>query len=426
MRTLPHSPPAVLESGARVITVPMPSLHRVVIQAHIRVGPRFEAETDNGISHFLEHMLYRGTPSHPSAHAQALAFESLGGTLVAATAVDHGTLAIAVPPESLEATLPLFCEVFQNPIYSGIEIEKGIVREEILESLDDERRAIDADELVRALTFGDHPLGFPITGSLAHLERLTQAKLSAHHDRFYVGENTVLTVAGPVDSAHIEACLAKGFQSLPRGAVPTITPPPAQERPLFRAVRHQASQTALRVAFRAPGEREPLEPATEMLLRVIDDGMSTRLYHRICDARGLCYDVSAAYEAYADVGLFDIAAETEHERAIDVLEEVMALVEELAAHGPQAAELDKAKTRYGWQLRELLDDAAETAEFLGFEYLSGSARTPQERFEALSSLSIEDVRRAAESVFSRAGTSVVAVGLLSKKTRDALERRVLG
>ena len=86
-----------LPSGLRVVAVPLPATHRVVLSAHLSVGPRYERDADNGISHFLEHMLYRGTPRHPSAHAQALAFERLGGTLVAITGVETGTMAIGIP-----------------------------------------------------------------------------------------------------------------------------------------------------------------------------------------------------------------------------------------------------------------------------------------------------------------------------------------
>ncbi len=413
-----------LDNGLSLVVVPIPAVHRVVIDAHIRVGPRYEAEEHNGVSHFLEHMLYRGTASHPSAHEQALAFESLGGTLVAATYVDHGTMAISVPPESVSKTLPLFCEVFREPVFDGMDIEKGIVREEILEGLDEGGADVDADNLVRQLAFGSHPLGYPITGSIAHVERMTQQLLEAHHRAHYVGKNTVLTVAGPIDIAEIEALVRAGLGSLASGALPTSPPVPEQHEPRYRHVRHQASQTALRVAFRAPGEHDPLEPATEMLLRVIDDGMSTRLYHRICDSRGLCYDVSAAYEAYAEGGLFDVAAESEHERVPEVLREVLTLLAELADHGPTPAELDKAKTRYAWQLRELLDDPAEAAEFLGFGHLTGVARTPAERLAELSALGAQDVRDAAQHMLRGESLSVVTVGLLSKKTRDAVERAV--
>lgn len=412
------------DNGLTLVVVPMEKVHRVVIDAHLRVGPRYESAENNGVSHFLEHMLYRGTPRHPSSHEQALAFESLGGTLVAATYVDHGTMAIAVPPESLSRALPLFCEVFRSPVFDGMDIEKGIVREEILEGLDESGTDVDPDNLVRQLAFGEHPLGYPITGSIEHVERMTEPLLHEHHGAHYVGDNTVLTVAGPVNAADVEAQVRAGLGPIARGGQPRSPAVPEQTEARFRHVRHQGSQTAVRVAFRAPGDHDPGEPATEMLLRVLDDGMSTRLYHRICDSRGLCYDVSAAYEAYAEGGLFDIAAESEHERAPEVLDEVFGLMKDLAAQGPTAEELDKAKTRYAWQLQELLDDPAEAAEFFGFGMLTGVARTPAERLAELSDVSTEDVRRAAEHMVRRASLSVVTVGLLSKKLQARVERAV--
>src|SRR5262245_2262426 len=136
---------AVLPNGLVLIAVPMPHMHRSVLEAQIRVGSRFERAQDNGISHFLEHMLYRGTPRFPSAHDQALAFERLGGTLQAATAKDFGSMQIAMPPERFLDVLPLVSEVYQDPILGGIEIERGIVQEEILETLDEAGNLIDAD-----------------------------------------------------------------------------------------------------------------------------------------------------------------------------------------------------------------------------------------------------------------------------------------
>src|SRR5690606_10583542 len=99
----------------------------------IAAGSRFESESDSGISHFLEHMLYRGTPSHPSAHDLAWAVERNGGALDATTACDTGTLSLLAPPDQLLGLVPVFAEVFQRPRFDGIEIERGIVHEEILE-----------------------------------------------------------------------------------------------------------------------------------------------------------------------------------------------------------------------------------------------------------------------------------------------------
>ena len=415
-----------LDNGLQLLVVPLPQIHSVVIEAQLRAGPRYEAAEDTGLSHFLEHMLYRGTERHPSAHEQALAFESRGGTLSAATYMDHGSLGIAVPPESFAAVLELFAEVYRGPLFNGLEIEQSIVREEILEGLDDAGNEIDPDNLIRRLAYGASALGRPITGSIERVSSMTREQLSRHHAELYVGANTVITVAGPVKPDQVLEDVRRHFESMPGGDMPGFEPARRENGKRFRYVRHASSQTQLRIAFHGPGERDPLEPATDLMLRVLDDGMSTRLYHQICDTRGLCYDVSAAYEAYADSGLFDVAAETEHERAPEVLREVLHLLFDLAEHGPTEAELDKAKTRYRFQLAELVDHPAAAAEFVGFGCLTGVARTPKSRWEQLSALTRQDVQAAASRLFSASSAHVVGVGGAKKREQDALEALTVG
>ena len=415
---------AKLENGLRVSAVRMPHVRRCVLDIHTRLGSRFESPAQNGISHFLEHMLHRGTASHPSAHALALAFESLGGALSAATYVDHGAISLAAPPENLSPLLSVLAEVLLEPIYSGLEVEKGIVREEILESLDEDGRSIEADHLLRALAFPEHPLGFPITGSLHTLDSFDVPMLRAHHAAHYVAQGSVVTAAGPIDPERILTQISAAFAAMPHGAEPTAEAPAAQMGARFSHVRYAGSQAAVRVGFRAPGEHDPDEPATELLLRVLDDGMATRLYERLCDERGLCYDVSASYEAYADAGLFDIAADAAPERAEQVLREIFAVAHALRDQGPTQSELDKAKRRFAWQLAEQDDDPAALAAFYGLGELTGIARTPAERRAVLEATTIDQVQRAALRLFSRDALNVLIVGPLAAKVRDRLERAV--
>jgi len=158
---------------------------------------------------------------------------------------------------------------------------------------------------------------------------------------------------------------------------------------------------------------------------VLDDGMSTRLYHRICDEKGLCYDVSAGYEAYVSGGIFDLAAEATHERAEELLGELFALVRELRDQGPTDAELDKVRARLGWHFESMLDDPGELASFVASGILTEVAPKLAERREQLLSVSKGDVQRAAEHMFRSSGLSVLAVGSLRKRERKALERATL-
>src|SRR5439155_18509777 len=213
------------------------------------------------------------------------------------------------------------------------------------------------DNLVRELVYGDHPLGFTITGSLDQLARFDRPMLKRHHLRHYAAENAVLCFGGAVRA---DACLRlarKYFSGLRRGQrVGAVAPTLSQKRPRIRHVPNVSSQTTLRVAFRAVADCDAREPALEMLLRVLDDGMSTRLYERICDSKGLCYDVGALYESYEDDGVFDVAAEVQHDRAVQVVDEVFRVLADLAERGPSARELDKAKARHGWQMEAMLED----------------------------------------------------------------------
>jgi len=417
---------ATLSNGLPVVLVPQPNVHRAVASLYLRVGSRFEDEQNNGLSHFLEHMVFRGTSNLPSAHAQALAFERLGGTLYAATHVDHGVMSISVPPVSLDRVLELLGEVTSSPRFTAIEVERGIVREEILEDLDDDGRDIDADNNTRALMYERHPLGFTITGGIEAIDRFDEPMLRAHHARHYTAANAVLCVAGRVGDP--DACLRRierCFGAIPRGELVPATPPPSvQKKPRFRFVENQSSQTDLRVAFRAVSERDRQEPAVEMLLRVLDDGMSTRLYERICDRLGLCYDVSGMFEAYEDDGVVDIAAGVQHDRATVVVREIFALLRDLSEQGPTEEELAKARDRHLWSVEAMGDDAEATAGFYGLAALANIVRTPEERHAQLARVTPADVREAARTIFRPERLTVVAVGLLRPSEESKLERAI--
>ncbi len=400
-------------NGLRVVVVPLPQLHRVHLALWARVGSRFETPHDNGISHFLEHMIYRGTRRVPSAHAVNLSFERLGGSLFASTQVDHGIFSLTLPPESLDTACGLFGEVLSQPAFLDIDIERGIVLEEILEDLDDEGRQVDADNLSRALIYRDHPLGFTITGSEAQVRSFDEGALRVWHARHYTADNTVLAFAGPVDPDLALRLAERDFGALARGERITSEPPRhAQKRARFQMVDNVSSQTELRVCFRAFAEGHPLRPALDVLMRIVDDGMSTRLYHRLCDARGLCYDVSAAYDCYEDDGVIDVAAGVQHKRAALVTREVLAMFEELAREGPGDDELEKARRRIAWDARGLADSAEDSASFYAAGTLFERFTTPEQHVAELVAVSSAEVREAARQLTRPERLNVVAIGLL--------------
>lgn len=419
-----HPEELTLRNGVRAVAAQLPGRHRQVVDVRLRVGPLWEPEALVGISHFLEHVLHRGTARYPTAHALAEAFESRGATLEAATYTDHGSMTVSAPEESFARSVALLGEVFARPTFGGLEAERGIVRAEILDLVDEAGELIDPDDLSRRLIFGDHPLGRSITGPTEHLDRFGRRELRAHHRAHYVASSTVVATAGPLAGREALAAIARAFAGLPPGSVPEIPPPPEQRGARRRHVANSGSQTDVRLAFRAPGLGDAREPATELLVRVLDDGMATRLYHEICDRRGLAYDISAVYEPYAGAGLLEIVSEAAPERVVRLVTVLCDLAASLRDRGPTAAELTKAKRRAAWQLAEALDDPAEIAEHLALARLLGTARTPAERLAELEAVSRESARRAAEAMFDGARASLLTVGRLPRGAARDLDAQL--
>ena len=312
--------------------------------------------------------------------------------------------------------------------FSAIEIERGIVREEILEDLDDEGRQIDADNLVALADLRRAPAGL-------HHHRLAGA---ARHlrPRDVASATTPVTTPRPTRSSASRersiptsafASRRKHFAALPRGdqvAGVSAAAPSAKKPRLKHVSEHVEPDHASRRLprpFRAPSA---CEPALEMLLRVLDDGMSTRLYERICDTKGLCYDVGALYESYEDDGVFDVAAEAQHERVLDVAAEIFAVLRELAEEGPSQAEVDRAKQRHHWQTQAMLDDSDALAGYYALAALSKLVPTPGDRYEQLAAVTQADVRSAAERVFRRQQMGLVTVGGLTAAQQGTLREMV--
>lgn len=411
----------VLKNGLRLNLVRMPAVHRAALDVHVRVGSRFETARENGISHFHEHMLHRGIPGYPTAHAQALAFEELGAAFGAMTYVDHGVLSCSVPVENLERSLELTALLCESPLFNDIAIEKGIVREELLESYDGNGRLVDGNSILRELCFGGHALGMPIAGTRTTLSRFDAKGLRKFHRRHYVGAGMVVTLAGAFDPERLGRLAARRFGALPAGRSVAASAPPAQTEAQFRYVADSGSQTWLGLAFRAPSDNDADEPATELLMRVLDDGNATRLYRALSDERGLCYDVSAMFEAYSDVGVLEIVAECAHASAPRVLNETLNVLTDLLLHGPTEDELARAKARLRWQMLELYDMPTELAGFVGQGVLSDCVADPEGRIEQLMNVTPERVRATAERIFRAQHSSLVVIGKLDRVAQKKLQ-----
>ncbi len=409
------------------MVAPQPHLHTAHIAMYVKAGSRFETKETNGLSHFLEHMLFRGTGVHPTSYALNYAIESIGATLNAATHADYTVYQMSLPPESVAEAIDLLGEIFTQPAFADIEAEKNIVKEEILEGMDEHGTLIDVDDLSRGTLFEPNALGQKITGNPHNIDRFTVQDLRRHMTQFYGAKNMVLVVTGCVAPREVLKNARASMRKIPRGtrAVP-VAPSPVKYPSYLRYHECLGTQSDVRVSFLTFGERDPRRSGLELLMRILDDGMSTRLHRRIADDKGLAYEVFAGLDMYEDCGVFDIGASVEHEKTPELIDELLSLVSELRDGVITRDELNKAKRRYLWELRATLDNPEAMAHFYGPNALMDIYETLNVRALKIERVRIEDVRDVARAAFTRENLSVAVLGDLEEDTADGARVTVQG
>jgi predicted Zn-dependent peptidase len=417
-----------LDNGLAVTTVALPHLHTAVCALFVKVGARFERPEDNGLSHFVEHMLFRGTERYTTSLALNTAVERLGSTLHAETGRDYTLFQLALEPMHVPAAIELLGELLGRPRFADIELERALVLEEINEDYDEHGVEINADDIARGLVFDDHPLGQRIIGPRGNVERFSLADVGRHFSTFYGARNANLCVAGPLSHGAIVEHAARSLALLPTGTraeVPAAPPPPPPgDRPRLHHVRDAGSQTSLAVLYRAVPELDPAYVALVALLRVLDDGMSTRLHYTLADQKGLAYLIHAAIEPLADAALFEITGATANAKVPSLVRELLALIDGLRRGEIDADELAKARVRYRYETLASIDDAAAMAGWFGGTALYYRPPALSERLRQIEQVTVDDVVRVARETFAPAHLAIAAVGALSRARLGELRQAV--
>jgi predicted Zn-dependent peptidase len=416
----------ILGNGLRVLVVPQTHLQGATLSVFVKTGPRYEQKRTNGISHFLEHMLFRGTKSYATPYDLSFAAESLGGTIDAATYADFTQFQISVPREHAEQGLALLADLLLAPKFTDLALEKRIVREEILADLDEDGREVDAENLSRMLVYGaDDPLGFKITGDADNVDSFGEAELREHLREHYGAANMAVVATGAVEPLAMIAAAQKLFGELPRGTVTLIDrPPPPRHGERLRFVENDAAQTDVRILFRAFGSADPDFTALKLLVRILDDGMSTRLHRRLTDDSGLAYEVFSALDPYEETGLVEIGASVEHDKVAALTAEALAMMAELRDGGANSIELAKARTRYAWTLRRIIDSPEDMAMYVGTQSVFGRSTDLAHLLAEVESVSLERLSQVARRVIRSEGMHVLCVGKLTRAQRKQTEQAV--
>jgi predicted Zn-dependent peptidase len=415
----------LLDNGLAVVLCPREHLAQGYVAFYCGVGSRHEQPQNNGTTHVLEHMLFRGSRSFPDATALNAAAEELGGFLEGATYRDHLLFATGCHRSAVGDAIAILGELVQTPRYRGVEVERAILREELLETLDGDGRMVDLDNLTHRAVYGRHGLGLPIEGTLGNVEQLTVPALEAHRRQYLVAANSVLSIAGPLDVPRVLGYARRAFGRMPAGRAPLVdVPPPGASQPVLTYVRDAASQVDIRLSFRAVPAHHPEYPALVMLARILADGLASRMHAELVDRRGLAYALHAGLTTYGDCGLFDFEVSVAPDRAAEAVQEILAFALAAGRFRLSANELARTRRRYRYGIEFMNDSPADLASWFGRATLFGVEREMEGLGVRIHRLREDEVREAARRVFCRRGLAVTAVGELARGEWGRVQRVV--
>jgi predicted Zn-dependent peptidase len=416
---------SVLTNGLRVVTVELPHLHTGMIAAYVRAGSRHEDPSRNGVSHFLEHLFFRGSAGYPDGRTMNALVEDCGGSLNGVTTRDHGYYFSPVHPERLEVPMAVLGDMLARPLFKEIELEREVILEEILDEVDEKGRDIDIDNLAKRALFPGHPLGQKIAGTPASVAALTEEHLRAQHARAYGARNIVFAAAGPVRHERVLSLAETHFGALRSGEVLYESLNGAPRGPQLVAVDHTDAQMELQVSFRGPPEEHADFPALRVIKRVLDDGLASRLQMQLVERKALAYSVGAGMDGFSDCSVFEVGCACAPRKAPAALAEMLRLLAELREVDVPDDELVRAKKKSRISLEFSLDSPADMIGWFGAgELLHPPAEPFQQWLERIESVTAADIRRVASALFRRETLVACAVGPLSgveQKLRAAAE-----
>lgn len=400
-----------LDSGLRVVTEALPELRSVTVGAWVGTGARDELDGEAGASHFLEHLLFKGTAER-GARAIAEAVESVGGEMNAFTAHEQTAFYVRVPATQLDLALEILCDVVWSPAFRPDELESE--RQVILEEIGMRDDAPDdlVHDLFAATLFPGHPLGREVLGSTETVTAMSRDAIAEYHAAQYRVSNVVIAVAGAVTHDEVVARLRRLVPATLDGERP-VRPRPSLGDPVSVAVDDRPTEQAhLVLGMRALPMLDPDRYALTVLNQALGGGMSSRLFQEIREERGLAYSVYSYRGAYDETGLLAVYAGTSPSRVGETLEVVTAELDRLVADGglPER-ELEAAKGHLVGSLAMSLETSSSRMRRIGrSELVEGEVPTLDELVARVEAVTDADVARVVDRVIAAAPRSLAVVG----------------
>jgi predicted Zn-dependent peptidase len=400
-----------LTNGVRVLVAEMPETRSVSMAIYVGVGSRVETKADAGTSHFLEHMVFKGTAKRPTAADISQEIESRGGVVNASTDKEVTVFWSRVPARHYLVALDVVADMIRAPMLrpNDVESERRVIVEELRMYRDQPQDRVHT--LIDELLYPRHPLGWEVAGREEVVLAMTPEALRDFMSRGYAPSRTVVALAGPLSADEAIAAVDEALGGLAPRTPRTSVPAPRSGRPRAKLLGKRAEQTNLCVGWRAVQTDHPDKYAIDMLNAVLGEGMSSRLFLELREKRGLAYDVHSYGANYVDAGHVVVYAGFAPQNAAEVLAAMMREIARMRDELVPDAELERVRDFAKGRLELRLEDTRGVSAWLaGQELFLGRVRSVDEVCAIIDGVSASDIQRVARQYLRPELAYVAAIG----------------
>jgi len=409
----------IADNGLRIVTSNMPHIHSVCISIFVGAGSRYESAEQAGISHFVEHLLFKGTKQRATTKEISEAIEGIGGVLNGGTDKELTVYWTKVARPHFRVGLDVLADMIRGSKFDPVEVEKErqVIIEEINMSMDSPQQRVNM--LIDEVVWRDQALGREVAGSKEIVSTFTPQALRGYWGSQYIPGNTVVSVAGDISHDEAVAYIRDIFDDW-AGDTPTAWIPvrDEQDEPRLLMEFRETEQAHLCLALRGVSNSDPDRFALDLLNIVLGEGMSSRLFLELRERRGLAYDVHSYGSHFFDSGSLTIYAGVEPK---NIEAAIMVILDELSrfkAEDVPEQELVKAREMAKGRLMLRMEDTRSVSGWMGSqELLTGEIKTVDEVVSILDAITRDDIRRVAQRLFHFGGLSLAIVGPVSDDGR---------
>jgi len=403
----------ILPNGLRVIAVPLRDTKAVTVSIYAKVGSRYETPAINGLSHFIEHLVFKGTTKRPSTLALTKLLDGVGAQYNAATSKDWTGFFVKINAEQSELAFDVLSDLMRNPLFVPKEIdrERGVILEEIKMYEDNPLMTIE-DEFEVTLFGAHHPLGWLIQGTSAVIKSVSRRQIIDYRDRFYHAANMRLVIAGALPENYRDLARQYFGPLKHRSAAPKYRPyKPSAAQPAIKLHHKEMGQAQVALGVRGLKYNDPQLPILSVLSNLLGGTMSSRLFMEVREKRGLAYFVGSSINPYEDTGAVELRAGLDKTKLDEALRVMVGELTKLKKVLVPKVELERAKENIrGRTILDIEDSDSLAGWYARQSLFHPKMESPDEALAKIKKVTAADIQRLARRLFTPAAMRLAVIG----------------